>query len=101
MIDESTFEKFEAARETAQRTGYSLAEVLDARDLLLTPKRRMTLESRVLEDLLRRLERQSPGKIMAWHRQRPEGTSAEMFAAMLEWVEAVVRAHAKGTLEDL
>lgn len=101
MIDPTTFERFEDAALTAQRTGLALPEVLDGRALLLTPKRRLELEARVLEDLLRRLERQTPNKILSWHLQRPHGTAAEMFTALTEWVETVVRAHAKGTLEDL
>lgn len=101
MIDQGTFERFAQAVDTSKRMGASLVEVLDARDLLLTKKRRHQLQMEVLEDLVRRLERQSPNKLMSFYMQRPEGTSAEMFAALQRWLEMVVRAFDNGTLGDL
>lgn len=101
MIDQATFDRFNDAVELSKRMGASLPEVLDARDLLLTRKRRHQLQMQVLEDLLRRLALQSPNKLMSYYIQRPEGTAAEMFAAIQEWVETVVRAFDNGTLGDL
>lgn len=101
MIDPNTFDRFNDAVQTAQRMGAHLSEVLDARQLLLTETRRHRLQLEVLEDLLRRFERQSPNKLMSFYMQRPDGTSAEMFAAVQSWLEAVVRHASNKTLEDL
>jgi hypothetical protein len=101
VIDASTFEKFQDACTTAQRTGFNLAEVLDGRGLLLTEKRKHDIEMRVLDDLVRRLSVQAPNKLLSWYQGRAEGTAAEMFAALQSWVETVVRNVEKGTLEDL
>jgi hypothetical protein len=101
VIDPDTFTRYEDAALTAQRTGLALPEVLDGRGLLVTAKRRADLEKRVLDDLQRRLERQAPNKLLSWHLNRTTGTAAEMFAAVVEWVDAYCRANAQGKLEDL
>ena len=79
----------------------SLVEVLDRAQLLLTVDRRHALQVQAAEDVTRRLDRQSPNKLMAHYYQRVDGTPAEMFSALQLWFEAVVRNYANGTLEDL
>lgn len=101
MLDPETFARVIQAQEDAKRLGLSLAEVLDRRGLLLTPKREHALQVRVLDDLLRRLDRQSANKVMTYYHGRVDGTPAEMFTAMYSWVEAVARNLANKTLEDL
>lgn len=101
MIDPATYGRYQEAEALAKRRGLALSEVLDSRRLLLTPARQHQIEVKILEDLLRRLDRQTPNKIMSYYLGRVDGTPAEMFAAMQQWLEAVVRNQANKTLEDL
>lgn len=79
----------------------SFIEVLDRAELLLTPRRRHLLQVQAVEDLTRRLDRQSANKLMAYFYQRVDGTPAEMFTAMQQWFDVVVRNFADETLEEL
>lgn len=101
MIDTVTYERYSKAVEKARRLGKSIPETLDEEHLLLTPERSHNLTVTLLEDVLRRLSRQSPNKLMAYSTGKVDGTSAEMFNAVLLWFEAVCRNHANHTLEDL
>lgn len=101
MIDQGTWDKFQAASEKSRSFGLALIECLDSTHLLLTARRRHNLEISTLENLLRRLDRQSANKIMAHYYGRTDGTPAEMFTAMQLWLEAVCRNQANETLEDL
>jgi hypothetical protein len=101
LIDPHTFERFQVAQDLARHQGLALPEVLDDKRLLLTRSREHDIQVRTLEDLLRRLDRQSPNKIMAYHHGRIDGTPAEMFAAMRSWLETVSRNLANKTLEDV
>lgn len=100
-VDPQTYSRYLIAEKRARDLGMSLMEVLDIAQLLLTQKRRHNIEVQVLEELWRRLSRQSPNKLMAYKYNRTDGTAAEMFDAMVEWVELVVRNRANNTLEDL
>jgi hypothetical protein len=100
-VDLPTYERFLLAEKKAKELGMSLVEVLDRAQLLLTPERRHLLQVQAIEDVTRRLDRQSPNKLMAHYFQRVDGTPAEMFAAMQQWFDAVVRNFADKTLEDL
>ena len=101
MVDPETYGKFLEAQEQAKQLGMSLMEVLDRRRLLVTQKRDHDIRVETLEDMLRRLSRQSPNKIMAYYYGRVDGTGMEMFSAVQMWLEAVVRHQANGTLGDL
>lgn len=101
VVDIYTAEKFAKAQETASVHGLALLEVLDGQALLLTEKRRREIETDVLDDLMRRLDRQTANKLMSFYHGRTDGTPAEMFAAVKLWVEAVLRNLAQNTLEDL
>lgn len=101
MIDPETYKRFIEAEEQARQWGLSLAEMLDRRRLLLTQKREHDVGVTVMEDLLRRLSRQSPNKIMAFYYGRVDGTPMEMFQALQQWLEAVVRNQANQTLGEL
>lgn len=100
-VDLATYERFLLAEKKAKELGMSLIEVLDRAKLLLTQDRRHGLQVQAVEDVTRRLDRQSPNKLMAHYYQRVDGTPAEMFAAMQLWFEAVVRNFANKTLEDI
>ncbi len=100
-VDPLTYERFLLAEKRAKELGLSLIEVLDRADLLLTQQRRHLLQVEVLEDLARRMSRQSANKLMAYYYQRVDGTPAEMFAAAQQWVDVVVRNFADKTLEEL
>lgn len=79
----------------------SLMEVLDRAQLLLTASRRHNLQVEALEDLYRRLDRQSPNKLLAYSYNRDNGTAGEMFEAMKTWILLVVTKFADKTLEEL
>lgn len=100
-VDLKTYEQFLLAEKRAKELGLSLMEVLDRAQLLLTQQRRHLLQVQAVEDITRRLDRQSPNKLMAHYYQRVDGTPAEMFAATQLWFDAVVRNFANKTLEGL
>lgn len=100
-VDLPTYERFLLAEKRAKELGLSLIEVLDRGQLLLTQQRRHHLQVQAVEDVTRRLDRQSPNKLMAHYYQRVDGTPAEMFAAMQQWFDAVVRNFANETLEEI
>lgn len=100
-VDLATYERFLLAEKRAKELGLSVIEVLDRAGLLLTQERRHYLQVEAVEQMFRRLDRQSPNKLMAYHYQRVDGTPAEMFLALQNWFEAVVRNYANNTLEDL
>lgn len=100
-VDLETYERFLLAEKRARELGLSVVEVLDRAQLLLTQQRRHYLQVQAIEDVTRRLDRQSPNKLMAHYYQRVDGTPAEMFLALQQWFEAVVRNYANKTLEDL
>lgn len=89
------------AERRAKELGMPFIEVLDRAELLLTQRRRHLLQVQAVEDLTRRLDRQSANKLMAYFYQRIDGTPAEMFAALQLWFDAVVRNFANQTLEEL
>jgi hypothetical protein len=100
-VDPETYRRFLLAEKRARDLGLSLLEVLDRSQLLLTQSRRHGIEVGALEDLYRRLDRQSPNKLMSHYINRADGTATEMFEAIKVWFEIVVRHHANGTLEEL
>lgn len=100
-VDLPTYQRFLLAERRAKELGMSLVEVLDRAQLLLTEQRRHALQVQAIEDVTRRLGRQAPNKLMAHYYQRVDGTPAEMFAALEQWFEAVVRNFADRTLEEL
>lgn len=100
-VDPRTEAQFRKAVERARSHGLALMEVLDRNDLLLTDKRRHDIQVQANEELYRRLERQSPNKLMNFVHQRTDGTAYEMFEAMKQWLMLVINNQAEGTLEDL
>lgn len=102
-VDEATFERFQRAQRRAAALGLSLPEVLDHKDvqLLLTARRRHELRVEAARELALRFERQAPHKLMSYRYNRVEGTAAEMFDAVQEWLEIVLRNWADNTLEPL
>ena len=101
MLDEVTYDRFMETVTMARRNGLAIPETLDEHHLLLTPQRRQDIIMEALGNLVRRLDRQTPNKLMSFFYGRTEGTATEMFNAMKMWVDAVVRNQANGTLEDL
>ena len=100
-VDQYTYDQFKLAEKRAKELGLPLIEVLDRAGLLLTTRRRHDLQVESAEEVVRRLSRQNPNKLMSYYYQRVEGTSAEMFEAMRQWFEVVVRNFANNTLEEL
>jgi hypothetical protein len=101
VIDPLTYERFIEAERAAKDKGLALIEALGYRRLLLTPQLEQEIAVKALEDALRRLELQSANRLMSFYHGRVDGTPAEMLSAAQQWLEAVCRNRAKGTLEDL
>ena len=100
-IDPDTYFKYEQAHERAKELGLAASEVLDRSGVLLTVKRRHDIEVQTMEDVSRRLRRQSAAKLMSFYYGRNEGTAAEMFEAIQQWLDLVCVNKAEGTLGDL
>lgn len=101
VIDQATFDRYLDAASLAKRNGYFLAEVLDSRNLLLTPQRELEIQLKVTDDLIRRLERQSVNKLMSYYFGRTDGTAAELFYALQQWFDTVRQHMADRTLGEL
>ncbi len=100
-VDPETYRRFLLAEKRAKDLGMSLMEVLDRAQLLLTDKQRHSIQVTAVEDVYRRLDRQSPNKLMSHYLGRADGTATEMFEATKIWFEIVLRHQANGTLEEL
>jgi hypothetical protein len=100
-IDPRTYERFYSTDKKARDHGLALIEALDHAGLLLTEQRRHNIRVQAVEDVSRRLDRQSVNKLMSFYVGRVEGTSAEAFAAVQKWFDAVCQNLANKTLEDL
>lgn len=100
-VDPETYANFLKAQRRASEHGFSLIEVLDYNQLLLTEKRRHDLQVQANEDLWRRLDRQNPNKLMSYFYNRTDGTAYEMFEAIKQWLALVINNQADNTLEDL
>lgn len=100
-VDPDTYARYVAAEKKAHDQGYALVEVLDHNRLLLTKRLEHQLTVAAVEQVCRRLDRQSPNKLMSHYLGRVDGTPAEMLEAVKMWFEAVCRNMANGTLEDL
>lgn len=100
-IDADTYAMLLRVQERAKKLGMDPLEGFQQADLLLTPRRRHEISVDAAGDLVRRLRRQSPNKLMSFSLQRVEGTAAEMFEATLVWLDLYLQQLADGTLEDL
>jgi len=87
---------FQDIEEQARKRGLEPLELLNTFGLLATPKLLHDNEIRTLESLYRRLENTSAAAILAVYTSRGSGTPEAMFQAILEWLEAVINAMAKG-----
>lgn len=101
VVDAETFDRFNMAQQHAKEQGLALVEALDFRRLLLTRDREHAIVLSAMEDIQRRLDRQSANKILSFYYGRTDGTAAEMFEALKQWLEAVCRNYAQNTLEEL
>jgi len=101
VIDEETYKRFLDAQERAKQSGLALIEALDYRRLLLTKQREHDIKVALLEDLYRRLDLQSPNKLLSFYIGRPDGSAAEMFEAVKQWLDTVTSYLAEDKLEDL
>lgn len=101
VLDTETFKQYEEIVAWCKVAGMSVPEALDRKELLLTPRRHHNITVKALEDMYRRLDRQSPNRIMAHAYGRADGTPAEMFEAMKIWFEAVIRNQSNGTISDI
>lgn len=100
-VDPKTYRAFQDARNVARTGGQDLGEVLDRRQLLLTPQRRHEIEAEAFRELGRRLGKQDPAKLLRFYFDRETGTAAEMFMAMQQWIDTLVRAVVDGRLEEV
>ena len=101
MIDKKTFEQFRRAQKLAQERGLSLEEVLDRAELLLTPRRRHDIVIGAIAEVIRRLERQAPNKLMSHFHGKTEGTAAEGLIAAQQWLLTYHRLLVDHNVEEL
>jgi hypothetical protein len=90
-IDAKTRERLDQCVSVAQRSGQDVLEVLERHDLLNTPAKRKALEVAVLTDLWHRLDAQHASTILQVFTGKNSGTPEDMYRAILDWVEAVLR----------
>jgi hypothetical protein len=100
-VDPETYRRYLLAEKKAKDLGLSLIEALDHAQLLLTQKRRHNIAVQSVEELSRRLDRQSPNKLLSHFYHRADGTAAEMFDAVKQWVDLVLHHQANNTLDEL
>ena len=100
-IDPETYGRYYNATIKAKTHGMSLPEVLDRDRLLLTWARERAIQEDALNALLHRFRKQSAAKLLRFYFGREGGTAAEAFNAVDQWIEAVIRAVAAGTLEEV
>jgi hypothetical protein len=96
VLDPRYVQGFTSIEKEAERQGRDRLELLNNFGLLATPKVLHDTEIRTLESLYRRLENTSAAAILAVYTSRGSGTPEAMFQAILEWLEAVINAMAKG-----
>lgn len=100
-VDTETSLQFQDARNKARNTGQDLVELLNRNELLCTKARRQELQFQGLMELVRRLEKQDPSKLLRYYLGRETGTAAEMFSAMQQWIGSVIQAIAEGRLQEV
>ena len=90
-VDEKTYKVIQSVIDYANKQGRDVIEALDAGMLLLTPQRHRQLVDYTLTDLWNRLEAQHPSNIMSVFLGRNSGTPEDMYRAILDWLEAVIK----------
>lgn len=90
IIDVRTYEAFVQAHHDALRGGRVLAEVLDQRELLLTPKRMRAIREGVLNDLYQALEQTGVARMLTPEQTTRGSTPAEAHRAMLDFIRQYI-----------
>jgi hypothetical protein len=91
VIDAATRALYDRAVREAQANGRDLGEELDRVGLLLTPQRRQLLIHANLRSVVVGLEQAGPSWLMRVKFNRDSGTPADMFAAMVDWLEKYMK----------
>jgi hypothetical protein len=76
---------------TSVKQGKDPLEVLDGANLLNTPAVRKARDIATLTDLWHRLDNQHASTILQVFTGKNSGTPEDMYRAILDWVEAVLR----------
>ena len=90
-IDAKTRDHLEQYLASARTSGQDVLEVLERNGLLMTPAKRKALEIAVLTDLWHRLDAQHASTILQVFTGKNSGTPEDMYRAILDCVEAVLR----------
>lgn len=90
-VDREFRDKWNKAVNTAGRNGFDLVETLERNGLLATPEWTHAIQVQALEDLHRRFEKRSPSELMQFFLGKSDGTPEDMFRAVSEWQEALIR----------
>lgn len=99
-IDADTRSKLVLALERTRADGRDLFEVLDAWGLILTPHRRLTVQTEVLERLWHKLDETSTSDILQVFCGKKEGTPADMHRATLDFLEAMIKGNITERMEQ-
>jgi hypothetical protein len=95
VIDTDTRALLDRATREAFANGRDLGEELDRLGLLLTPQRRQLVVHAALRDMVVTLERVGAAGLMRLKFSRVSGTPADMFAAVLTWLEDYMKVRDK------
>jgi hypothetical protein len=98
-IGERDWARLQAVQAHASKTGRDLFEVLDQFEMLATEDMRRKGQVSTLEQLWHRLDNQRPADILHVYTGKGYGTPDDMYRALLDWLEAVIKATAEGALE--
>lgn len=95
-IDAKTREMLDVASRRAVKDGRDLFEVLDGVTLVLTPARRKEIEIQALEMVWHKLDELQPADVLRVFTGSGSGTPADMYRAVLDWLEALINDRVKG-----
>lgn len=90
---------FDAALKWSKDRNIPLLEVLDQSGMLLTQEMTKHIVVKTLEGVYRRLEAQDPAKLLQVFTGRGHGTPDEMYRAILEWLEVLIKAYTDGEVQ--
>lgn len=90
IIDVRTYEAFLKAHHDALRGGRPLAEVLDQRALLLTPKRMREIREGILNDLYEAIELTGVARMLTPEQTTRGSTPAEAHRAILDFIQKYI-----------
>ena len=91
MVSKESYDAVRKVMDLAGKRGMDPIEALDRASLLLTPERQDQIIKHTLIELWHRLDAQRPSDIMMVFLGHNAGTPDDMYRALLDWLEAIIR----------